>query len=287
MMKFHIKMSEKNREKTQKFLNVARITKNAVCWTLIAVLTFTVGFFLVTRINGGTPSLFGYTIQRVSSGSMEPTLKVGDIILSKDIKDVSALKVGDIITFQGGKQYEFNRVTHRVIVAPYKGSDDTYCLVTKGDANDSDDGEIKGNAVRSIFIQKVDFLEKFYTFFLSPWGFIIFIGLILLIFFDEVVNIVRIITGNLDDEEEEESISQIIERIKREDAEKERLEEENSKISQKKKKSGQKNHKGNKKAKNHSKPKSNNQKNAKNDSKKIVAQHSSQKQNKKRKKRRK
>ena len=57
-----------------------------------------------------------------------------------------------------------------------------------------------------------------YEIFLSPWGLIIFIALLLLVFFDELINVVRIATGN--DIEEEESVDEIIERIQREDREK-------------------------------------------------------------------
>ena len=63
-------------------------------------------------------------------------------------------------------------------------------------------------------------LKYLFDFFLSPWGLIIFIGALLFIFFDELLNIVRIVSGNYPDEEEE-SIAEIMERIQREDAEKE------------------------------------------------------------------
>ena len=79
-------------------------------------------------------------------------------------------------------------------------------------------------------LKKLDFLRTIYDLFLSPWGLIIFIALLLLVFFDELMNIIRIATGNYRDEDEE-SISEIIERIQREDMEKE---EEKKRLSQKK-----------------------------------------------------
>lgn len=212
------KKFEQNNEKFLKFLNIARIVKNTVCWVLIAALSLTVLVFLITRINGGTPTVFGYTIQRISTGSMEPELMVGDVILSKDIDDVGTLKTDDIITFQGGAQFEYNRVTHRVVTAPHTVNG-VFVLQTKGDANAVEDPEISEDAVLSKYIRKIDILSKLYNLFLSPWGLIIFVALLLFVFFDEVVNIVRILTGNYPDEEEED-IVQIIERIQREDAEK-------------------------------------------------------------------
>ena len=62
-----------------------------------------------------------------------------------------------------------------------------------------------------------------FDFFLSPWGLIIFIGALLIIFIDELINLVRIASHNYPDEQEE-SINEIMERIQREDAEKARKE---------------------------------------------------------------
>ena len=212
--KLTAKIPEQKREKIKKTLNVLRIIKNIVCWTLIIILSFAVITFLLTRFTGGTPSLFGYTLQRVSSGSMVPELEVGDVILSRNLREGDALNEGDIITFDGSDQFGEVNVTHRVIVVPHD-ENGVVMLQTKGDAND---------------IKKLSFLRTIYDMFLSPWGLIIFIALLLLVFFDEMMNIIRIATGNYRDEDEE-SISEIIERIQREDMEKE---EEKKRLSQKK-----------------------------------------------------
>ena len=97
--KITAKIPEQKREKVKKTLNVLRVIKNVVCWTLIIILSFAVITFLLTRFTGGTPSLFGYTLQRVSSGSMVPELEVGDVILSRNLREGDALNEGDIITF--------------------------------------------------------------------------------------------------------------------------------------------------------------------------------------------
>ena len=177
-----------------------RVIKNVVCWTLIIILSFAVITFLLTRFAGATPSLFGYTLQRVSSGSMVPELEVGDVILSRNVGESDELKVDDIITFDGSDQFGEKNVTHRIIVAPYEAN-----------------GVVM--LQQSLMLKKLDFLRTIYDLFLSPWGLIIFIALLLLVFFDELMNIIRIATGNYRDEDEE-SISEIIERIQREDMEK-------------------------------------------------------------------
>ena len=216
--KLTAKIPEQKREKIKKTLNVLRIIKNIVCWTLIIILSFAVITFLLTRFAGGTPSLFGYTLQRVSSGSMVPEPEVGDVILSRNVGESDELKVDDIITFDGSDQFGEKNVTHRIIVAPYEANG-VVMLQTKGDANYIADNPIAFSRVQSLMLKKLDFLRTIYDLFLSPWGLIIFIALLLLVFFDELMNIIRIATGNYRDEDEE-SISEIIERIQREDMEK-------------------------------------------------------------------
>ena len=184
----------------------------------IIILSFAVITFLLTRFTGGTPSLFGYTLQRVSSGSMVPELEVGAVILSRNLREGDALNEGDIITFDGSDQFGEVNVTHRVIVVPHD-ENGVVMLQTKGDANDIADNPIAFSRVQSLMLKKLDFLRTIYDLFLSPWGLIIFIALLLLVFFDELMNIIKIATGNYRDEDEE-SISEIIERIQREDREK-------------------------------------------------------------------
>ena len=211
------KMPEKHHNRASKTYRTIKGIINAICWLIIIALAIAMITFLVSRVNGGTPSLFGYTFHRISSGSMEPALQVEDVIIDKEIRDINEVNVGDIITFQGGVEFENHLVTHRVVVAPYE-ENGTLMLQTKGDANEVADSPIRADTVKSIYITKINFLAKLYSFFLSPWGLLTFIGVLLVIFFDELINIVRILAGHYD-EDNSEDISEIIKRIQKEDAE--------------------------------------------------------------------
>ena len=212
------RLGEKKTAALKKVLNVSRIIKNIVCWTLIAVLTVAVIIFVFTKINGETPKVFGYTLHRIVTGSMRPELEVGDVIVSKEIKDKSEIAIGDIVTFQGDARFENNKVTHRVLVAPYDNGRGATVIVTKGDANIDDDGEISVGDVESKYHSKVDFLKSIYNFFFTPWGLFVFIFVLLLVFFDEIVNIVRLAISRTQ-EEDTESFQEIVERVKREQLE--------------------------------------------------------------------
>ena len=212
------RLGEKRTVSLKKALKIARVVKNVICWLMIAVLTLAIIVFMITKLNGGSPTLFGYSINRIGSGSMVPELEIGDVIIGKQVTDTSDVSVGDIITFQGDSRFDNQKVTHRILVEPYSNGNGNTVVVTKGDANELDDGEILFSDIKSKCIAKVAFLKDIYTFFFSQWGLITFIVLLLLIFFDEIMNIIRLSIHS--GEENEESFEEIVERIKREQLEK-------------------------------------------------------------------
>lgn len=187
---------------------------NVLCWILVVIIVLTVALSLITRINGETPSVFGYSIFRVSSGSMEPELMVGDIILDKAVENPENLKVGDVITFKSN-DYGDMLVTHKVIKAPYE-ENEKLMLQTKGIANDLADKPISVDNVKGIMICKVDYLDTVYNIFLSPWGLLILIALIVIIFFDEIITIVKILTNNDKSVKDADDINEIIDRLQAE-----------------------------------------------------------------------
>ena len=73
----------------------------------------------------------------VLTGSMEPTIKVGDIVIVKQL-DANQIKEGDVITFNS--KYSNNVITHRIIKANKNN------FTTKGDANNTEDLEPVGKS---------------------------------------------------------------------------------------------------------------------------------------------
>ncbi len=206
---------KKIKKQESKLRKTLRIIKNVLCWGVLAILVLTVVVFMSSKVNGKAPTFFGYSILRVSTGSMEPELMIGDVILGKSVDNPNDLKVGDIITYQGSGQTEGLLVTHKVITAPHKTEDGTYKLQTKGVANDAPDPEISTDDVRYIMVCKLGFIDTLYNIFLSPWGLLIFIAVLLLIFVDEIVVIIRILTGH-DKTAKDGDINEIIDRLQRE-----------------------------------------------------------------------
>lgn len=69
-------------------------------------------------------------ILKITSGSMEPALKVGDLCVINRTADFSRLKVGEIVVFLYGNN---SKACHRIVEKRDGG------FVTKGDNNDIPD----------------------------------------------------------------------------------------------------------------------------------------------------
>jgi len=82
---------------------------------------------------------FGWRVDAVSSGSMEPELKVGSVVITRPT-DMQSIHAGDIITFRSPLNGKFT--THRVISVT---SNPSPVLRTKGDANEEADPFIIGS----------------------------------------------------------------------------------------------------------------------------------------------
>lgn len=80
--------------------------------------------------------VFGLTPLIVQSGSMEPTITTGSLLITQKTP-ASGLKVGDVVTV---KRRDQTLVTHRIVRITKRG--DTATLRLKGDANDAVDPEV-------------------------------------------------------------------------------------------------------------------------------------------------
>src|SRR5215218_4034468 len=103
---------------------------------LRALATFalwaTLAFGLCMLAVATVPSLVGYRSLTIVSGSMEPTLGTGSVVIDRVISPLDA-RPGDIVTFQDPLRPR--QLTHRLRRMHVDG--DTAYMVTLGDANDA------------------------------------------------------------------------------------------------------------------------------------------------------
>ncbi|MGN0489631.1 MAG: signal peptidase I [Ruminococcus sp.] len=201
-------------EKTKAKSSPLHIIKNTVFIVTFVVLVVVMIMTVTMRINGETPSIFGYSVFRVSSGSMEPELQIGDVILMRECEPME-LKIGDIVTYKGVYgEMAGKAVTHRVVKEPFKNGDDYY-IQTKGDASQVKDYDVNIKNVMGKLEMKLPFLSWLYGIFVTPFGLLIIIALIIAAFFNEIINFFRALAGDIP-EENRESVQDIIERIQSE-----------------------------------------------------------------------
>ena len=101
----------------------------AVRFGLWAAFGLVAGLLLALTL----PRLFGMPVLVVLSGSMEPALATGDVLIESRISPVDA-KVGDVITFRDPERPE-RLITHRVRSVRVRPSEVSF--TTKGDANNT------------------------------------------------------------------------------------------------------------------------------------------------------
>ncbi|HEX2744892.1 MAG TPA: signal peptidase I [Streptosporangiaceae bacterium] len=104
---------------------------------LVAVLTITIAVGSKTSADGQRV-VFGHPVMTIISGSMNPTIPVGDIVVDAPVTAAQAsdLHVGQIISFRAAPgSAEF--ITHRIVAV--RVTDGAVSYITKGDANNTAD----------------------------------------------------------------------------------------------------------------------------------------------------
>lgn len=100
------------------------------CLTFVLWMALGLGIGLIAIVT--LPSVFGLKSLTVVSGSMEPTLGTGSVVIDEVISPLDA-RPGDIVTFQDPLRPR--QLTHRLRRMRIEG--DTAYMVTRGDANDA------------------------------------------------------------------------------------------------------------------------------------------------------
>ncbi|MBR2246958.1 MAG: signal peptidase I [Bacilli bacterium] len=134
---------------------------------LVIILAINISIILQAKSNPNkVPSIFGYKPFIVLSGSMESEIQVGDLVLVKEV-DTSTLKENDIIAFRDKEDVV---TTHR-ITKVIDGKDGMKSFVTKGDANNAEDGEINSTQVEGLYQKRFPKLGNAVMFIQKPVGF--------------------------------------------------------------------------------------------------------------------
>ncbi|WP_419749591.1 signal peptidase I [Terrisporobacter petrolearius] len=109
-----------------------KFNKTKIINFIVVAVFLVLGLNLLTTKSEKMFDIVGYKTYTVLSGSMEPTFKPGDLIITKN-KNRCNIEVEDIATFKDAKG---TVITHRIIGKSNEG------YVTKGDNNKVEDKDI-------------------------------------------------------------------------------------------------------------------------------------------------
>ena len=194
---------KKQNSKTALFKKILRLGLIVICG---AVLGFNIYSANASSLVGNKlPMPFGYGAAVVLSGSMEPELSKGDLVI---VKETDSFEVKQVVVFQDGHTL----VMHRIIeIGDEK-------IVTKGDANNSADAPIDSSRIKGEVVFVVPGVGDVIDFIKTPAGTLIIIALAILL-----LEIPRR-REKKKDAEELEKIREEIERLKAENATESELE---------------------------------------------------------------
>ncbi len=146
---------------------------------LFVILIF---FILLNILSMNNKSLFGFRIYRVISGSMQPALQIGDVII---IKKANNYAEKDIITYDNG----LTTITHRI--KSINGDE----IITEGDANDAPDKPITKDRILGKYFFRI---STFSVFSIMLTGKTIYLIMVLVLFAILLFAISDRVTKNLE-----------------------------------------------------------------------------------------
>ncbi len=140
------------------------------------------------------PNLLGYQSFAIVSGSMEPAYPVGSIVYAKEAP-FNELKEGDVISYSLSGD---TKVTHRIVAI----DEEKQQFTTKGDANNTDDGEpVSYKNVIGKVAFSVPYLGYLSQYIRTPLGIAIGCGVIFIMI---ILNFIPDILGEEDNKKNKE-----------------------------------------------------------------------------------
>ena len=129
-------MPQQKKEPSTAQHKISTIIGIVLCVILIPILVINLTLIIKSYTSQDVPKIGGYCPLIVLTGSMEPDIKSGDLIIVKQI-DASEIKKGDVIAFFDPDGNGTSILTHRVQEVIRENG--TLSFRTKGDANNTED----------------------------------------------------------------------------------------------------------------------------------------------------
>lgn len=151
------------------FKRVIKIFR-AVFVSLMAAILLVNGYLLAAKLifKNELPKIFGFAQIIVISGSMEPAVDVGDMLI---IREQSSYQINDIVTYHS----DGNFITHRII--DVKDAE----VTTRGDANNIEDDPVPLSSVDGKVVLLIPGVGNILLFLKSPLGILLMLVVLFLL----------------------------------------------------------------------------------------------------------
>lgn len=183
--------------KIKNILNyISKLISSALLVVLIIVGLFLVYYLISARIVSKNP---GYepklTLYTIVSGSMEPNIKVYDVVLDVRVDNPNQIHIGDVITFKSTSNISKGLiVTHRVV--DIRLVNGRYEYVTKGDYNPTTDSDTaKFNNIIGKVVMRFPQLGRIQFFLITKlgWFLVVLLPASCVIIYD-IIKLIKLMT---------------------------------------------------------------------------------------------
>lgn len=149
------------------------MVKRVFKWTSNILIIFlliicTILLFSVFQVKNNPeqlPTMLGFKIMTILTGSMEPVLDPGDLIVVKSV-DPMKVKVNDVITYKNSQN---TMITHRIVDLNLREGE--VFFETKGDANNvRDEGNVQSDQLVGSLLFSIPKAGYLVIFLKSPTG---------------------------------------------------------------------------------------------------------------------
>ncbi len=161
---------------------VVSIIINVILVAAIVLAAMATYVSFVSTSGNGVPSIFGLRPFSIQTDSMYPTLKPGDLIIDRAVKDVSTLEKGDIITYWTVINGERVLNTHK-IDAIFDGGGHLI-FATKGDNSSfADEMTVHESEIVGKYWFRIAGVGKVFDYLQTSTGFLLVVVLPVFLFF--------------------------------------------------------------------------------------------------------
>lgn len=165
--------------------------KRIVGFVLLAAFLISFAYIMYVKVTNHAPGLFGFGVVRVDSDDMLPVIESGEIVIIKELAP-EELSCGDVVAYRCEKgSRKGDLVVHQLSKEPVESEGVYYFTARSLSEYAVDDPVFSEKLIIGKVLFVVPFLGSLYDFFSQWYGLLAFLGLLLMLFGEDLIAIIR------------------------------------------------------------------------------------------------